>query len=142
MAGKSGREISATPDGGIKSKLLSWEGALVLILIGVNILGVAISPNYNVNNVLREMPRYLAEIFMMFGMGYILVLGDIDISVGALACLQCGRSVHPGSHDLPWHRSFRRNAEWFYCDTLYRTSYHDRDSGDTDNIQRDSRGAF
>ncbi len=87
MAGRSGREISAVPEGGIKEKLVSWEGALVLILVGVNILGVVISPNYNLNNVLREMPRYLAEIFMMFGMGYILVLGDIDISVGALVCL-------------------------------------------------------
>ena len=87
MAGRSGREISAVPEGGIKSRILSWEGALVLILVAVNILGVVISPNYNVNNVLREMPRYLAEIFMMFGMGYILVLGDIDISVGALVCL-------------------------------------------------------
>ncbi|MCR5108959.1 MAG: ABC transporter permease [Lachnospiraceae bacterium] len=87
MAGKSGREISAVPENGLKSKILSWEGALVLILIAVNILGVSISPNYTANNVFREMPRYLAETFMLFGMGYILVLGDIDISVGALVCL-------------------------------------------------------
>ena len=87
MAGKSGREISAVPEGGLKEKLLSWEGALILIFVAVNILGVAISPVYNVTNVLREMPKYLAEAFMVFGMGYILVLGDIDISVGSTVCL-------------------------------------------------------
>ncbi len=87
MAEKTFREVSAVPQNGMKSKLLSWESALILILIAVNILGVTISENYTVNNVFREMPRYLSEIFMMFGMGYILVLGDIDISVGALVCL-------------------------------------------------------
>ncbi len=87
MAGKSGREISAVPQGGIKEKILSWEGALVLLFAAVLVLGASISSTFTVTNVLREMPRYLAEIFMMFGMGYILVLGDIDISVGSTVCL-------------------------------------------------------
>ena len=86
MAGKSGREISATPKGGI-TKILSWEGALILVFIAVIILGKSISPNNTLNNVLREMQKYLPEIFMMFGMGFILVLGDIDISVGSIVCL-------------------------------------------------------
>ena len=102
MAGKSGREISAVPEGGLKEKLLTWEGALVLIFVAVNILGVAISPNYNVNNVLREMPRYLAEIFMMFGMGYILVLGDIDISVGSIVCLSATMACFAGNAGMPF----------------------------------------
>jgi rhamnose transport system permease protein len=102
MAGRSGREISAVQKGSIRSKILSWEGALVLILVAVNILGVVISPNYNVENVLREMPRYLAEIFMMFGMGYILVLGDIDISVGALVCLAGTVAVLSSNAGLPF----------------------------------------
>ncbi len=87
MAGKSGRTISATPKGGMKEKLLSWEGALVILLIVVNIFGAMLSPNYNATNILRESPRYLAEIFMLFGMAFILVLGDIDISVGSIVCL-------------------------------------------------------
>lgn len=87
MAGKSGRTISATPQGGIKEKIFSWEGALVLLLIAVNIFGMILSPNYNLTNILRESPRYLAEIFMLFGMAFILVLGDIDISVGSIVCL-------------------------------------------------------
>ena len=38
MAGRSGREISAVYEGGIKEKLLTWEGALVVIFVAVNIL--------------------------------------------------------------------------------------------------------
>ena len=87
MAGKSGRTIAATRESGLKDKIFSWEGALILVLVAVNILGASLSPNYNITNILRESPRYLAEIFMLFGMAFILVLGDIDISVGSIVCL-------------------------------------------------------
>ncbi len=102
MAGKSGREISAIPEGGLKKKLLSWEGALILILIAVNVFGVIVSPVYNATNVLREMPKYLAEAFMVFGMGYILVLGDIDISVGSIVCLCSTVACFAGNAGLPF----------------------------------------
>jgi rhamnose transport system permease protein len=102
MAGKSGREISAIPEGGLKKKLLSWEGALILILIAVNVFGVIVSPVYNASNVLREMPKYLAEAFMVFGMGYILVLGDIDISVGSIVCLCSTVACFAGNAGLPF----------------------------------------
>ena len=87
MAGKSGRTISNTPAGGLKEKIISLEGALVLALIAVNVLGASLSSTYNFTNIMRESPRYLAEIFMLFGIGFILVLGDIDISVGSIVCL-------------------------------------------------------
>lgn len=87
MAGKSGRSIQNTPSGGIKRYLFSWEGALVIVFIALNIFSTIISPSYNLENVLREMPKYLSEIFMLFTMAYILVLGDIDISVGSIVCL-------------------------------------------------------
>ncbi|MBO6147090.1 MAG: ABC transporter permease [Lachnospiraceae bacterium] len=102
MAGKSGREISAVPEGGLKEKLLTWEGALVLIFVAVNILGMIISPVYNATNVLREMPKYLAEAFMVFGMGYILVLGDIDISVGSIVCLSATMACFAGNAGMPF----------------------------------------
>lgn len=87
MAGKSGREISATPTNVWKKRLLSWEGILVVIFVAVLILCRILSPNYTVNNVLREMPKYLSEIFLFFPMAYILMLGEIDISVGSIVCL-------------------------------------------------------
>ncbi len=88
MAGKSGRTIDNTPKGGIKNKLLSWEGGLVLIFIAVIIFGMTFAgSNFNITNIFRQMPKYLAELFMMYAMGYILIIAEIDISVGSIVCL-------------------------------------------------------
>lgn len=87
MAGKSGRTISATPENVWKKQIFSWEGMLVIIFIAVLVLCRILSPNYTFVNVLREMPKYLSEIFLLFPMAYILMLGEIDISVGSIVCL-------------------------------------------------------
>ncbi|MDE7330714.1 MAG: ABC transporter permease [Lachnospiraceae bacterium] len=87
MAGKSGRTINATPENVWKKQIFSWEGILVIIFIAVIILCKILSPNYTFTNVLREMPKYLSEIFLLFPMAYILLLGEIDISVGSIVCL-------------------------------------------------------
>lgn len=92
MAGKSGRSISATPENALKKTILSWEGMLVVLFVLVNIFCVCISDVYNLKNVLREMPKYLAEIFLMLPMAFILVLGEIDISVGSIVCLSATMS--------------------------------------------------
>lgn len=87
MAGKSGRSISNVPESPIKRLLFGWEGILVLVLIAVNIFCKWFSEYYNMFNLLRQMPVYLAEVFLMLVMAYILVLGEIDISVGSIVCL-------------------------------------------------------
>lgn len=87
MAGKSGRTIAHVPEKSVKKTLMCWESMLVILFIFINIFGQGISPNYQAANVLREMPRYLAEMFLMLPMAYLLVLGEIDISVGATVCL-------------------------------------------------------
>lgn len=87
MAGKSGRSIEAAPQNVWKKRILSWEGMLVVLFLAINIFCRCISPNYTVTNVLREMPKYLSEIFLLFPMAYILMLGEIDISVGSIVCL-------------------------------------------------------
>ncbi len=87
MAGKSGRTISATPESSIKKNIFSWEGILVLIFIVDLILCKSLSPNYTFANVLREMPKHLSEILLFFPMAYILLIGEIDISVGSIVCL-------------------------------------------------------
>ena len=102
MAGKSGREISIASPKSALGRVLSWEGALVVIFIAVNILGVILSENYTAQNVLRQMPRYLAEIFILFPMGYILILGDIDISVGSIVCLCATMACFAGNAGLPF----------------------------------------
>lgn len=102
MAGKSGRSISATPESALKKTILSWEGMLVVLFILVNIFCVCISDVYNVKNVLREMPKYLAEVFLLLPMAYILVLGEIDISVGSIVCLSATMSCMVSNKDLPF----------------------------------------
>lgn len=101
MAAKSGRVIDNTPKRGAKQLLVRWEGGLVLIFIGVLLLGSAMSPTYTMTNVLREMPKYLCELFMMFAMGYILIIGEIDISVGAIVCLVATIGCFAGNAGLP-----------------------------------------
>ena len=83
MAGKSGRTINNVPESPIKKMILGWEGILVLLLVAVNIFCAFYSDVYNVNNLLRQMPVYLAEVFLMLIMAYILIMGEIDISVGS-----------------------------------------------------------
>jgi len=87
MAGKSGRTIEATQQNVWKKRVFSWEGMLVILFLVINIFCKCISPYYTINNVLREMPKYLSEIFLLLPMAYILILGDIDISVGSIVCL-------------------------------------------------------
>ena len=100
MAGKSGRSINNVPKSPVKQMIFSWEGILVLLFIAVNIFCANFSEVYTVRNLLRQMPVYLAEIFLMLPMAYILVLGEIDISVGALlslsatmSCIACNAGV-------------------------------------------------
>ena len=87
MAGKSGRTINNVPESPIKKMILGWEGILVLLLVAVNIFCAFYSDVYNVNNLLRQMPVYLAEVFLMLIMAFILIMGEIDISVGSTVCL-------------------------------------------------------
>lgn len=87
MAGKSGRSISATPEKAWKKMIFGWEGILVLLFIAVNIFCSNISFSYELRNILREMPKYLTGVFLLLPMAYILILGEIDISVGATVCL-------------------------------------------------------
>ncbi len=87
MAGKSGRSINNVPESSVKRMIFSWEGILVLIFIAVNIFCAMFSEFYNISSLLRQMPVYLAEVFLMLPMAYILVLGEIDISVGSIVCL-------------------------------------------------------
>lgn len=87
MAGKSGRTISNVPESPLRRLLFGWEGILILVFIGVNFFCSWFSEYYNMFNLLRQMPVYLAEVFLMLMMAYILVLGEIDISVGATVCL-------------------------------------------------------
>ena len=102
MAGKSGRTISATPEKSLKKLIFSWEGMLFLLFIAINIFCKCISPVYTFRNVLREMPKYLSEIFLLFPMAYILLMGEIDISVGSIVCLSATTACLVSNAGVPF----------------------------------------
>ena len=102
MAGKSGRSINNVPENPVKRMIFSWEGIMVLLFVLVNIFCAWYSEFYNLKSVLRQMPVYLAEIFLMLPMAYILVLGEIDISVGSIVCLSATISCLVSNTGLPF----------------------------------------
>jgi len=88
MATKSGRTISSVKDRSFKSLLVRWEFLLVLIFLGVNIMNVCLSPNYlNAYNLFTNINNFLVKAYIALPMAYILLLGDIDLSVGGNVCL-------------------------------------------------------
>lgn len=102
MAGKSGRTIANVPEKSWKKRLLCWESMLVVLFILINIFCSSISQSYQLSNVLREMPKYLTEVFLMLSMAYILILGEIDISVGATVCLSATMTCMACNKNLPF----------------------------------------
>jgi len=101
MAGKSGRNISAVPEKTLKKLILSWEGVLVVIFIAVLIAGRIMSPNFTLNSVMFMMPQYLSQLFIVFPMAFVLIMGEIDISVGSIACLSATTACLAANAGLP-----------------------------------------
>ncbi|MCC8139500.1 MAG: ABC transporter permease [Lachnospiraceae bacterium] len=106
MAGKSGRSINNIPESPVKKMIFSWEGILVLLLIAINIFCSIFSEFYNASSLLRQMPVYLAEVFLMLGMAFILVMGEIDISVGSIVCLSATLACLVSNAGVPFPAVF------------------------------------
>ena len=88
MATKSGRTISSIKDRSVKSLLVRWEFLLILIFLGVNVMNVCLSPNYlNAYNLFTNINNFLVKAYIALPMAYVLLLGDIDLSVGGNICL-------------------------------------------------------
>ena len=134
MAGKSGRSINNVPESPVKKMIFSWEGILVLLFIAVNIFCAMFSEYYNVSSLLRQMPVYLAEVFMMLPMAYILVLGEIDISVGAIVCLSATMSCSSSYSAGCWYSLWCNQRIHPY--QIPGTASDDRNTGNTDHLPR------
>ena len=88
MVVKSGRTISSTKDRTIKSLLVRWEFLLILIFLAVNVMNICLSPNYlNAYNLFTNINNFLVKAYIALPMAYVLLLGDIDLSVGGNVCL-------------------------------------------------------
>lgn len=88
MATKSGRTISNVKQRSAKELFLRWESLLVLIFLAVNIMNVSLSPNYlKIRFLLMNVNNFMDKALIALPMAYILLLGDIDLSVGGNVCL-------------------------------------------------------
>lgn len=89
MATKSGRTIEHVRKHSLGKFLLRWEVMLFLIFLVVNIINYNLSPDkyLKVTNLLRGLREHLVNGLVIFPMAYILLLGDIDLSVGGNVCL-------------------------------------------------------
>ena len=77
------RSIAAERERTFKSTVVRWESLLVLMFIAVNIMNICISPNYlKVDNLFTAISNFLVKGFIAFPMAFILVIGEIDLSVG------------------------------------------------------------
>lgn len=88
MATKSGRTIEAVQKRTAKTLLLRWETLLIVIFLAVNVMNMSLSKNYlNAYNLFTNINSFLVKGLIALPMAYILLLGDIDLSVGSIVCL-------------------------------------------------------
>ena len=88
MATKSGRTISSMKERSVKELLLRWEALLILIFLAVNVMNICISPYYlNARNLFTNINNFMDKALIALPMAFILLLGDIDLSVGGNVCL-------------------------------------------------------
>lgn len=80
--------ILGKQDFSFKSFFLQWEWMLVLLFIIVNIINASLSPYYLEFNSLRDATMtFLDKSFIVLPMVFIMILGDIDISVASTVAL-------------------------------------------------------
>ena len=88
MATKSGRTISNARELSLKSLIVRWEFLLILIFVAVNIMNANLSPVYlNAKFLFINIRGFMVKGILALPMAYILLLGDIDLSVGGNVCL-------------------------------------------------------
>lgn len=86
--GKSNRVIQIEKQFSWKALFLQWETLLVLLFVCINILNASLSPYYlNGDGLLIATSSFLEKAFIALPMVYVLVLGEIDISVASTVAL-------------------------------------------------------
>ncbi len=82
------RTLRDAKDKSVKSWLLRWETLLLMLLLSINVMNALISPNYlQASNLFTAINSFLIKGFIAMPMAYLLVMGDIDLSVGSTVAL-------------------------------------------------------
>ncbi|MDI3546452.1 MAG: rhamnose transport system permease protein [Halanaerobiales bacterium] len=81
-------DLTAEKNFDLKSFFFQWEWVLVLILIIVNFINTYLSPYYlNTYTLLDATMTFLDKAFIVLPMTFVIIFGDIDISVGSTVAL-------------------------------------------------------
>ena len=79
---------------------LQWEWMLVLLFVLINVINIALSPNYLVyENIMSAIQMFCDKAILVFPMMMVILLGDIDISIAstmALSAVVMGVSFQAG----------------------------------------------
>jgi len=83
------RVLQATPPRKLGSRiLLRWESALMLLLIGVFVLNMNLSPHFlNAQHLFTNVNTFLVNGLIALPMAFVLLQGDIDLSVGSIVVI-------------------------------------------------------
>lgn len=82
------RHLSNKKNFSWKSFFLQWEWLLIIILLSVFIINSNLSPYFfNLDSLLNAPMTFLDKAFIVFPMALIMILRDIDISVGSIVAL-------------------------------------------------------
>ena len=82
------RTISALRGFSWQRFLFQWEWMLVLMLILVNVFNISASPYYaHAKSILNATRDFLDKAIVVFPMAFVLMLGEIDISVASIMAL-------------------------------------------------------
>lgn len=94
------RTVAAERPFELKRFVMQWEWLLVLMLIIVNVINISASPNYgNFNNIMNAMRDFMDKAIVVFPMAFVIMLGEIDISVAstmALSSVTMGMAYQSG----------------------------------------------
>jgi rhamnose transport system permease protein len=86
----------------IKGFFLQWEWLLVLLFIIVNIINMILSPYYLDWFSLRDATTtFLDKAFIVLPMVFVIILGDIDVSVGSIVALSSVIMADLYQHGVP-----------------------------------------
>jgi rhamnose transport system permease protein len=84
----SERSISVDRPRSLKRFFFQWEWLLVLIFIAVNIINGSLSPYYlDLGNLIGSTNSFLDMAFLVLPMTFVIILGNIDISVASTVAL-------------------------------------------------------
>lgn len=82
------RNINSKQSFNLKSFFLQWEWLLVVIFIVINIINMNLSSYYlNFDNLMSATMTFLDKAFIVLPMAFVIILADIDISVGSTIAL-------------------------------------------------------